>query len=203
MDRSILIIDTNGDVVEPTAVISYLKSLAADKNPGGFSTRWAIAATPSTRPTSLQAELQALPTAARALSKSNLKCDNCVSVQIARIPLRVEMFDGAEVAGPIPTLFAPHRASAFTGLMENLSDALQDVLHLNQAFLYMEHLSLEDAVAYLQGPAKKAKGYPAFRLQSSDPPPSSKKTKLAVEAACRDSIGASSTGKFSFTSHVS
>jgi hypothetical protein len=169
--------------------------LASDKVPGGFSTRCAIAATPSTSPITLQAELQALPTAARALTKRNLRSDNCVIVQIARIPLRVDMFDGMEATSPVPSLFAPNRVAAFTGLMKNLSEALHDVLHLNQTFLFMEHVTLEDAAIYLQGQARRAKGIAAFQPKSLVHPPSSKKPKLAGSLPSRSSIVTSSTGK--------
>jgi hypothetical protein len=153
--------------------------LASEKVPGGFNTRWAITATPSTSPITLQAELQALPTAARALTKTNLRSDNCVTVQIAIIPLRVDMFDGVEAAGPIPTLFAPNRVAAFTALMVNSPDALHDVMQLNQSFLFIEHVPMEDAVIYLQGQAKRAKGISAFQPKSLGQLPSSKKPKLA------------------------
>jgi hypothetical protein len=84
LDRTLLVLDSNNDVVDPAKVIKYLKQ-AADV--GGFSTRWAIAATPSTTPPTLQAELQMLPVASKLLTKANLKADNAVSVQLARIPL--------------------------------------------------------------------------------------------------------------------
>jgi hypothetical protein len=195
MDRSLVVTDALGDVVDPLPVITYLKSLATEKTPGGFSTRWAIAATPSTTPTSLQAELQVLPTAARALNKANLRCENCVSVQVARIPLQVDMFDGMEAAGPIPTLFATDRSAAFAALMENLSGTLEDLAKINSRFLFMEHLTMADAAAYLQGQAKKAKGAPAFQPKSDGQPPRPKRPKTASGPVAHDFPGTSSTGK--------
>ena len=191
LDRTLLVLDEKDDVVDPTQVIKYLKQVA---DAGGFSTRWAIAATPSTTPPTLQAELQMLPIAAKHLTKANLKSDNAVSVQLARIPLRVEMFDGTDAAGPIPTLFAADRDSAFHNLMNNLQEVLEGVNNLNQRFLFMEHLTRDEAVKYLQGQAKKAKGVPAFKPHSGCPPPS-KKTKTAnIPAAPPANTAASSTG---------
>ncbi len=191
LDRTLLVLDSNNDVMDPTKVIKYLKQ-AADV--GGFSTRWAIAATPSTTPPTLQAELQMLPVASKHLTKANLKADNAVSVQLARIPLRVEMFDGTDAAGPIPTLFAADRDSAFHNLMNNLQEVLDGVNNLNQRFLYMENLSLDDAVKYLQGQAKKAKGTPAFKPNSGCPPPAKKNKTAGGPAAPPANTAASSTG---------
>jgi len=171
-DRTMLLLDENNDVADPQYLIRYLKGMANDKNMiGGFSTRWAISATPSTSPISLQAELQVLPAGAKHLTKANLRAENCVSVQIARIPLRVEMFDGVDAAGPIPTLFAADKNSAFNNLMQNLAEVLEGVNNLNSKFLFMEHIGLADAMKYLQGPAKKAKGVRAFKPKPETYPP--------------------------------
>jgi hypothetical protein len=191
MDRTLLVLDADDNVVDPAQVIKYFKDTG---DAGGFSTRWAVAATPSTNPPTLQAELQMLPVAAKYLTKANLKADNAVSVQLARIPLRVEMFDGVDAAGPIPTLFAADRDSAFQNLMNNLQEVLEGVNNLNQRFLYMEHLSLDEATKYLQGQAKKAKGIPAFKPHGDCLPPAKKTKSAGAPAAPPANTAASSTG---------
>jgi len=193
-DRTMLVLDSNNDVVDPVHVVKYLQNLASEGNNGGFSTRWAIAASPSTTPPTLQAELQTLPARAKYLTKANLKSDNSVSIQVARIPLRAELFDGTDAAGPIPTLFAADRDSAFTNLMVNLTEVLEGVNNLNGRFLYMEHLTMEEAAKYLQGPARRAKGTPAFTPNPVSRPPPAKKYKNAGGPAAPPTAAASSTG---------
>ena len=179
-DRTVVITNAMGDAVDPTPVVDYLKKLAAEKVPAGCSTRWAIAATLSTTPVSLQAELQVLLAPAKSLTKSNLKADNCVSVQVARIPLKVEMFDGTIVAGPVPTLFASDQQAASKGLMDNADTTLEDLFKLNGKFVFMEHLTMEGAITYLGGQARKAKGNMAYPKPTIDQP-AAKKQKTAAE----------------------
>jgi hypothetical protein len=179
-DRTVVVTNAMGDAVDPTPVVDYLKKLAAEKVPAGYSTRWAIAATLSTTPVSLQAELQVLPAPAKSLTKSNLKADNCVNVQVARIPLKVEMFDGMIVAGPVPTLFASDQQAASKGLMDNADTTLEDLFKLNGKFVFMEHLTMEGAITYLGGQARKAKGNMAYPKPTIDQP-AAKKQKTAAE----------------------
>jgi len=126
-------------------------------------------------------EFQVLPAPAKALTKSNLKADNCLSVQVACIPLCVELFDGEVVADPVPTLFAADLGAVFGGLMDNAAETLGDIYRLNSRFLYLEHVSMEDAVKYLQGPARRAKGVIAFPEPSLFPhQPAAKKPKTPI-----------------------
>jgi hypothetical protein len=111
-----------------------------------------------------------LPVAAKHLSKANLKSDNAVSVQLARIPLQMEMFNGTDAAGPIPTLFTADGDSAFHNLMNNLQEVQEGIIYLTQCFLFMEHLTMDEAIKYLQGQAKKAKGVHALKLHRSSCP---------------------------------
>ncbi len=184
-DGTVLVTNGNGKEGGCERVLAYLDSQAAQKIPGGSSTRWAVAATASTSPTTLQMELQVLPAPAKSLLKPNLKADNCVSVQVVTIPLRTELFDGAMVAGPVPTLFATDCSAAITSLMDNAAGTLGDLLELNSNFYIMDHVSMEDAVVYLKGHARKAKGILAF------PPPVAKKIKITrnMPAALRSETG--------------
>lgn len=127
-DRTIIPTDKDGNAVDPEPVLEYLRSLGA---------------TPSSFPTTLQMEFQVLP---KSRTKNNLKADNCVSVQVARIPLKVELFDGKDAAGPVPILFASDQAAAFVGLMDNAGATLEDIHKLNSRFIFLDHLTMENAV---------------------------------------------------------
>jgi hypothetical protein len=105
-----------------------------------------------------------LPTRAKSLNKSNLKADNCVNIQVARIPFKVELFNGDLAAGPVPILFSSDRAATINGLMEHADTALEDLGKLNSRFYFMEHLSMEEALTYLADPARKAKGKITYHL---------------------------------------
>jgi len=192
-DRTIIPLDAEGTALEPEPVLKYLQELAAKDKPAGASSRWAIGATPSTFPVSLQMEFQVLPAPAKSLTKSNLRVDNCVSVQLARTPLRVDLFDGKVAAGPVPTLFAANQDVAFTGLMNNAEVTLVDLMKMNARFLFLEHISLGDAIIYLQGHAKKAKGIPAFPAPKQSGAPLSKKPR--TEEATISNQQASETGE--------
>jgi len=89
-DRSIRFVNEEGDSLDSTPIIQYLSDLAEEGL--GYSTRWAVAATASTSPPSLQSEFQMLPAPAKSLSKSNLKADNCVSVQVKNLISTVTFF---------------------------------------------------------------------------------------------------------------
>ena len=77
-----------------------------------------------------------------------------VNIQVARIPLKVELFNGDLAASPVPILFFSDRAVAFNGLMEHADTVLEDLGKLNSRFYFMEHLSMEEALTYLAGPAR-------------------------------------------------
>jgi hypothetical protein len=129
-----------------------------------------------------------LPTPAKSLNKSNLKADNGVNIQIARIPLKVELFNGDMAGGPVPILFSSDRSAAFTRLMEHADNTLEDLGKLNSRFYFMEHLSMEEALSYLAGPARRAKGEIAFPPPTADQPPA-KRPKVSAQPP------ASSTGE--------
>jgi hypothetical protein len=173
-DRTIIPTDKDGNAVDPEPVLEYLRSLGA---------------TPSSFPTTLQMEFQVLP---KSRTKNNLKADNCVSVQVARIPLKVELFDGKDAAGPVPILFASDQAAAFVGLMDNAGATLEDIHKLNSRFIFFDHLTMENAVTYLQGNARKAKGVPAYALQKGFDNPTAKKAKTVtapVRSSSKESNG--------------
>jgi hypothetical protein len=143
-------------------LIATLSSMDSSKHGGGVSLRWAVTGAAATG--GLQLELQALPSPARLLGlKNSLLRDNAVSIVLSTWPLHAELFDGLSHAGPVPTLFATHRRTARTALSGEPDAIHEAVRKLNSRFLYPEHLSLHDALAYLRAPkARAAKGFPAF-----------------------------------------
>jgi hypothetical protein len=80
-------------------------------------------------------------------------------------------------------LFASDQDAAFQGLMDHADDTLTDLHTLNARFFIMEHLSMADAIAYLQGPARKAKGKRAFPAPGEVPTPRKKRRITAVLSA--------------------
>jgi hypothetical protein len=155
-------------------MISALNLLPKDKQGVGASLRWAVAGTPQG---TLQLELQALPSPARLLTKNNLKGDNAVSVLVCRIPLHAELFDGSSHAGPVPLLFSPDRKAARVALDKKPGLAHNDIMAVNDRFLHAEHLSLAEAVAYLQAP--KARGAKGYRMFAATTPPMPDATEAA------------------------
>jgi len=117
-------------------------------------------------------------------------------MQVARVLLHTELFDNVSVSGPVPLLFSSDQSAAFEGLMKHSELTLQDLHKLNSRFFLMEHLSMEDAFTYLQGPAKKAKGRPAFPPPTPEEEPSNKKRKPS--ASTPKAPASSSGNNFSF-----
>ena len=103
--------------------------------------------------------------------------------KLARVPLRADLFNGALVSGPVPILFDADQDADFKGLMEHAGDTLGDLHALNSRFFVMEHLTMAEALTYLQGPAKKAKGKRAFPPPGEDTTVKKKRKIAAVLSA--------------------
>lgn len=176
--RVLLLFTPQGDPGPEGQFFEYLRSPTSDKSCIGASLRWAVAGTREAA--GIQAELQSLPTQARFLTKPNLKADNSVSVLVAAYKLHADLFDGTSHTGPVPLIFTPDRAgteAAFIAFPATLHD---DITVVNNHILLMEHLTLGEAVSYLQkGKARKAAGIPAFQLQLEDTAAASSKAKRA------------------------
>ena len=147
-------------------LIAYLGSLDKSKQGEGASLRWAISGSAALG--GLQLELQALPSTAKLLTKNNLKGDNAVSVVVSTTQLHVELFDGVSHAGPVPMFFANDRRAARAALNDNPDEVHDAIKAVNNRFLYPEHLTLHEAVAYLQAPeARAAKGTRVFTTMAT------------------------------------
>lgn len=164
--KRVLILSTaDGGAAPEATLLAYLRAPSSDKSCLGASFRWAVAGTAGHK---LQLELQSLPTQARFLTKPNLKADNCVSVLVAKFAVNADLFDGTSHAGPVPLVFTPDRDATAAALAEFSATLHDDISAVNNHFLTMEHLSMQDAVAYLQkGKARRATGTPTFCLDIS------------------------------------
>jgi len=113
-------------------------------------------------------EMQGLPTGACNVQKKFFSSDNSVSVLLGCFNLNADMFDGSFAHGLVPIFFSANPVQAKAFLDKNPSAAKEAILSINSRFLHMEHLSLEEAAAYLQ--AKKgrmAKGVAAFPMPAT------------------------------------
>ncbi len=116
-------------------------------------------------------EMQGLPTAACNIQKKFFSSDNSVSVLLGAFDLNADIFDGTFAHGLVPIFFSANPMQAQAFLDRNPAATKEIITTVNSRLLHMEHLSLGEAVAYLQ--AKKgrmAKGTAAFPL-----PPTTRK----------------------------
>jgi hypothetical protein len=174
-DGSALVVDGDDPHVELAPLVEYLADPATKKANVGASIRWAVAATAAG---DLVLELQLLPAPARLLNKQNLKQDNAVSVLLKAFKLRTEMFQSGPISGPVPLLFAPDRPTAHASLHLDSTGLQMDLRTLNERFLVMEHMALADAVAYMQGRHRAAKGTPVFLANAPAAPPAKRARTL-------------------------
>lgn len=176
--RALLLSTPQGNPAPEAQFFEYLRSPSSDKSCIGASLRWAVAGTRGSA--GIQAELQSLPTQARFLSKPNLKADNSVSVLVVAFKLNADLFDGTSHAGPVPLIFSPDRASTEAAFINFPATLHDDITTINNHFLLMEHLTLGEAVAYLQkGKARKGAGISAFQLLTEESAAAASKAKKA------------------------
>jgi len=158
-EKSALIVNGDEEAEEHTKLVEHLLDPASKKANLGASLRWMVAARADAV---LILELQMLPVPARMLNKQNLRQDNAVCVLLKHFRVRSNMFRSEDASGPVPLLFVPDRPAAEAALRANPVDLLEDIKTLNERFLVVEHLTLRDAVAYMQSRHRAAKGFPVF-----------------------------------------
>jgi hypothetical protein len=161
-------LNPDSTAASPDPMIRFLHDHAnsSDKSTVGVSIRWAVAVD---RSGDHNLEIQSLPTQARYLTKANLKQDNSVSVLLGSFPLCVDLFQGQNPGGPVPLFFAADRDKASDQISKNPDAVRADIAAVNATLLHMEHLSLAEAHAYLQGRARAAKGVSAYPNLSGPP----------------------------------
>jgi hypothetical protein len=172
-------LNADGTDTSSDPLIRFLNDHAnsSDKSSVGVSIRWAVAVD---RSGDHNLEIQSLPTQARYLTKANLKQDNSVSVLLGSFPLCIDLFQGQNPGGPVPLLFAADRDKAADQISKNPESLRADIAAVNSTLLHMEHLSLAEAHAYLQGRARAAKGVSAHPNLSGPP---TKRPRTAASTA--------------------
>jgi len=188
-DGSALVADGDDVHVDLAPLVEHLSDPASKRANVGASIRWAIAANPSG---DLVLELQLLPAPAKLLGKQNLRQDNAVSVLLKAFKLRAEMFTGGRMCGPVPLLFVPDRQAACAALQLEPAGLTEDIRALNEKFLAMEHMRLAEAVSYMQGRHRAAKGTPVFTATG---PAAAPAKRARVQAAEGSSPGTSTNLK--------
>jgi len=173
--RALLLFQPNGDPASEADLLKFFRIQTSDKSCRGASMRWAVAAVNASE---IILEYQSLPTNARYLTKPNLKAENTVSVLVSTFKLNADMFDGDSIAGPVPLIFTPDRDATVAAFAANPDNLHADISAINERFLQMEHLTLDEAVAYLQkGKARKGGGVPAFAAGGGYTAPPSKRAR--------------------------
>jgi hypothetical protein len=152
----------------PIAAESFLPCLispsssSSEEEPqlAGASVRWAVGIDQDKNPC---LEFQGLPIAAASIQKKFFSSDNSVSVLHGAFQLNADMFDGVFASGLVPIFFSSTPTHARNFLQQHPEVVKEAVQLVNNRFLHMEHLSIQEAIAHLS--AKKgrmAKGTPAF-----------------------------------------
>ena len=180
-DKSAVLQDEDKKPVDPTPLVQHLTDAAAKKSNLGASVRWALAVSVGG---TLQYELQLLPVPPRLLNKQNLKQDNAVSVLLLVVPVKMELFKDPQVSGPVPHLFHENPDDCFELLRGDLSGILEDIRMINSKFLWMEHVTMADAVRYITGRGRQraARGVPAFTVET-DAGPANKRLRHSSAAS--------------------
>jgi hypothetical protein len=184
-DNVLKLFNEQGQQIENQSLLQFLRTQQPDGSIPGASIRWAITVSPAD---TILLELQTMPTQAGNLTKPSFKADNSISVLLAMIVIRAEMFDGRNISGPVPVFFANDRESALDGLITNPEQTLADISLLNSRFLRMEHINQEEVIAYLKkGKHRPAKGKVVFSSPNTAP--------LPAKRARRSEIPISETGE--------
>jgi hypothetical protein len=182
-DRSARMTDLDQKPVDHTAFVQHMTDAAAAKKANlGASIRWALAVSKEGK---MQFELQHLPVPPKLLNKQNLKQDNAVSVLLLDILAKMYMFQDPLVAGPVPHLFAEDTNECYNELQGDVSGLLDDIRTINKKFLVMEHMTLQEAVQYMAGRHRAARGTAAFTVSAPVGPAA--KRQRHMSAASSDS----------------
>jgi hypothetical protein len=78
--------------------------------------------------------------------------DNVPAICLGQWALNVDLFDGEDQAGPVPTLFAENKEDALDNLNRNVGRAHADIQKLARAFFMPEVVDLEEATSLVKKP---------------------------------------------------
>ena len=166
---TIPVTDGEGQLVPREFIINQLNpastSSTTDSSPPGACLRWAIAMDEEKAP---RFEIQGLPTASSNINKKYFSGDNAVSVLLGSFPLNADFFDGSFASGFVPIFFSENPTAAQNFLNKNPDVAKEAIQAINSRMLHMEHLTMDEAVAYIQARrGRMAKGSAAFPLPAA------------------------------------
>ena len=78
--------------------------------------------------------------------------DNLAVVVMARWCLRATMFNGDQMAGPVPTFFSEDPEAALEGVRVNPLKGHWDLMRIQKLFLMPESILIGDAKNYVKKP---------------------------------------------------
>jgi hypothetical protein len=93
-------------------------------------------------------------------------------------PIKANMFDGDDIAGPVPLLFATNVDDATTAVTANPDKAFKDLQRIYSKFFMPENIPASAAMAQLANPRASEVAFP-FRRTTYAPPqePAHKKAR--------------------------
>jgi hypothetical protein len=178
-----------------------------DSESTGASIRWAVVGGDDDR---MKLQLQALPAPASVLNdKPTLRADNVPVILLEEMPIHCELYDGENMAGPVPTLFGSEEDSLLETIKENLTTVHADLQKLARRFFCPEFIHPKEAAAVVAAPREGTAVYrfrrPKFQPSSniSFSSPLHKKQKTTHVSGRIDPIPTISLSKYSTeTDHI-
>ena len=161
--KAVLFTNLQGELVENNTLLPFLAASGDNVTLRGAAIRWAVAVSPSGQ---IQLQLQGLPSPAKFLNSAQFNGDNSVSVLLGTYDLQTDMSVTQMFRGPVPLLFAANQELARDGVIADPANVFRGVHEINNRFLLMEHLTLGEAVKYLQSKKpRQANGVSVFASQ--------------------------------------
>ncbi len=74
------------------------------------------------------------------------------TICLAKWPLEATMWDGEEIAGPVPTLFTEDVESATAAITKDVARAHQDLSRISRVFFIPEHMNIAKAALLVKKP---------------------------------------------------
>jgi hypothetical protein len=74
------------------------------------------------------------------------------TICLAKWPLEATMWDGDEIAGPVPTLFTEDVESATAAITKDVARAHQDLARISRVFFIPEHVNMAKAALLVKKP---------------------------------------------------
>jgi hypothetical protein len=121
-----------------------------DKESTGVSLQWAVV---GGHDDLMKLQLQAMPALAPVLNdKPTLRADNVPFILLQELPIHCEMYDGENMAGPLPTLFGSGEETLLETIKENLTTVHADLQKMARRFFCPEFIHPKEAAAVMAAP---------------------------------------------------